>query len=421
MVLIDILEEHLEEADFLWQQRGNAFSNRAYNLDRLAELEERLLAHLDGLVLGGEAAWELLAPKLAGGELGEVFAATSVALASGDPAQINLVQKTFSESEGSVFDGIRQALRHTSFPDIERIIRPLLNSERAAVRAAALDLISFRRMPLDRNALQAALTGKDPLLVAAAATAIGRLRIAEMKYEIEAVLESDAPQIRLEAVRAGILFKSEKALNRCRKAFSERSEEAGEAIFLLGLAGSPEDGSLLVNALGEPSLTRNAILSLGLLGRAAAMEPLIQAAADSKLARLAGDAIRALTGVDLEKEKLVLPPEAEAKKEEDEEAFEDDLDEGLPFPDPAKLEAWWRKSASRFDKKGRYRKGQPYGGPVLIDLLQSGTLPERRLAAWELASIDPSRPILETEAFAGRQKREIGALSANLGRTEIKR
>ena len=41
MILLDILEEHLEEADFLWQQRKNALSNRICHLDSLAELEEQ--------------------------------------------------------------------------------------------------------------------------------------------------------------------------------------------------------------------------------------------------------------------------------------------------------------------------------------------------------------------------------------------
>ncbi|MBI3597287.1 MAG: hypothetical protein HY203_09065 [Nitrospirae bacterium] len=50
MILLDILEEHLEEADFLLQQRENALSNRVYNLDDLAEIVERLVAHLAAAV-----------------------------------------------------------------------------------------------------------------------------------------------------------------------------------------------------------------------------------------------------------------------------------------------------------------------------------------------------------------------------------
>ncbi|NKE72410.1 TIGR02270 family protein [Candidatus Manganitrophus noduliformans] len=410
MILLDILEEHLEEADFLFQQRTNALADRAYDLDGLAELEERLLAHLDGLVLGGKEAWALLEPKLAGGALGEVFAAAFVALESGDPARIELLQKTFGGAEGPVLDGIRHALRHTSSPEIEKIVRPLLDNEKGAVRAAAIDVISFRRMSLETGLLQAGLREKDPLVASAAANAVGRLRIAGLKYEVEAALESDAVPVRLEAIRAGLLLKSEKALSRCRKAVQERGEEGGEAILLLGLLGHPEDGPRLVNALGEAALARNAVMSLGLLGRAAGIDALIQCAADPKLARLAGEAIRTMTGVDLEKENLVAPKaEADAKPEAEDE-FEDGPDEGLPIPDPVKLEGWWRKSISRFDKKTRYRKGQPYSPQRLIELLHTGTLPERHHAALELALIDPSRPPFETQAFAARQRKETAGL-----------
>ncbi|WDT75869.1 MAG: TIGR02270 family protein [Candidatus Manganitrophus sp.] len=411
MILIDILEEHLEEADFLFQQRTNALTDRAYDLDGLAELEERLLAHLDGLVIGGKEAWALLEPKLAGGEVGEVFAAAFVALESGEPARIELLQKTFGEGEGPLLDGIRHALRHTPSPEIEKIVRPSLHSEKGAVRAAAIDLIGFRRLPLESRLLQAGLQEKDPLVVAAAANAVGRLRLADLKNEIEGGLESDAASVRLEAMRAGLLLKSERALSRCRKAVQERVEEGGEAILLLGLLGHPEDGPLLVNALGEAALARNAVMSLGLLGRAAGMEALIQCTADPKLARWAGEAVRTVTGVDLEKENLVAP-KAEAKAEEEDE-LEDDPDEGLPVPDPAKVETWWRKNASRFDKKARYRKGQPYSPQKLIELLHTGTLPERHHAALEFALIDSKRPPLETRAFAARQRKEMADLKSS--------
>ena len=50
-ILLDIVEEHLEEADFLWSHRQSVLPDRGSTLYRLAELEERLLAHLGGLVL----------------------------------------------------------------------------------------------------------------------------------------------------------------------------------------------------------------------------------------------------------------------------------------------------------------------------------------------------------------------------------
>ena len=191
MILIDILEEHIEEADFLWQQRKNALSDRAYNLDDLAELEERLLAHLDGLVSGGNEAWKLLEPMLSSGEEGEVFTAAFVALASNDPSKIDLVFKTFSDAEGNVLNGICYAFKHTMNPDVENILRALLNSDNERNLAPIIDSLSFRRVPIDAAKLQTLLNNKDTQIAAAALRAVGRLRIKQLLEQAERLLDHE--------------------------------------------------------------------------------------------------------------------------------------------------------------------------------------------------------------------------------------
>jgi hypothetical protein len=102
IIIIDIIEEHLEEADFLSRQRGNALGDRAYNLSRFSELEERLLAHLDVLVLAESDAWNLLKPKLTEGDRGEAYAAAFVALVSGEVAYRDELTKALDQAEGPV-------------------------------------------------------------------------------------------------------------------------------------------------------------------------------------------------------------------------------------------------------------------------------------------------------------------------------
>ncbi len=421
MIITDILEEHLEEADFLWQQRENALEDRAYTLAGLAELEERLLAHLDGLTLGGQEAWALLEPKLAGAEPGEVFAAAFVALESRDPKRIGLIQKALSEANDAVLSGIRHALRHASFPDIEKVVQPLLASGKGALQAAAIDVMSFRRMDIKTDLLRAGLSAKDPLLIAASANAAGRLRRVELKRDVESAWENSSPSVRLESIKAGLLLNDETVMNRCRKAVLERSEKAEEAVVFVGLAGRKEDEPLLVDALGAPSLVRNAIHSLGLLGNVSAMEALIRCAEDPKLARPTGEAIRNLIGVDLQEEDLVVAETGKTEVEasvgknveervEEEDEFEIDPDEDLPAPDPSKMAQWWQKNASQFEKGERYRKGYPYSLQGLMNTLQTGTLPERHQTSIELAMQDSSFPFLETRALAGRQLKEMERL-----------
>jgi len=409
MILIDILEEHMEEADFLWQQRQNALYDRVYNLDDLAELEERLLAHLDGLVLGEKEAWKLLGPKLSSGEEGEVFSAAFVALDSRDPSKIDLVNKTFLEAEDNVLNGICYAFKHTMNQEVENILRSMLNSDNGRIQAASIDCLSLRRISIDTNRLQAFLSKKDTRIIAATVSAVGRLRINQLSEEAERFLENEIMEVRREAIKTGLLLGSRKSLDACRRIIINRTEGADQLIEYLGLMGQPDDANILINTMNDPGLVRNAITALGLLGNISTVELLIQSASDPKLSRLAGEAISRITGVDIVSEKFVAekPVESQIPSSETEEEEEEDLsdpDEDIPFPDVEKLKGWWRSNASRYDKRVRYRNGQPYSNQVLKEILKNGNLPARHHAAFEIALLNPSSPYLETHAFSTLQR-----------------
>src|SRR6185369_129808 len=73
----DIYEEHLDEAAFLWGQWESALDAATFALhDVMVGPEERLRAHLDGLVLGGaRVAEKLLVPALGDDDAGKIAAA----------------------------------------------------------------------------------------------------------------------------------------------------------------------------------------------------------------------------------------------------------------------------------------------------------------------------------------------------------
>lgn len=421
MILTDIIEEHLEEADFLCQQRGNALGDRVYDLGRLADLEERLLAHLDGLLLAEADAWNFLNPKLTNGERGEAFAAAYVALATGDTGCRDELTKALDQAEGPALEGITEALRHSPSSDAEQILRSRLTAAKPCVRAFAVDTLSFRRAAIDEKQLELSLLDNDPAVLVAAATAVGRLRVRPLMPRLEGLLGSDSPHVRCAAMRAGLLVGSEKALAYCRAVIQKKSEEASDALTLIGLAGQAEDARLRVDTLNQPDSARSAVNALGGLGYASAVDALIPLVADPTLSRLAGEAIARITGLNLEKDHLVAitpppptsttaaPSTAQAADDDD---FVEDPDEGLPWPDPAKLASWWKTNAARFNTTTRYRNGQLYSRQMLIDIVHNGTLPDRHHAAYELALLEPSSPLLETYAFADRQRSDLAKLGA---------
>jgi uncharacterized protein (TIGR02270 family) len=82
-VMMDICEEHLDEASYLWTQWERALVAPDYDLSDTAELEERLLAHLEGLIEGGNPVAEaLLRPALEAEEVTRVTSAAFALLAS---------------------------------------------------------------------------------------------------------------------------------------------------------------------------------------------------------------------------------------------------------------------------------------------------------------------------------------------------
>jgi len=416
MILVDILEEHLEEAAFLWQQRGAALESRDYDFADLAELDERFLAHLDGLAVGGRESWKLLQPKLAEGEAGEAVAAGLVALQSGKREWIDQVLQAFPAAEGEVLAGLADAFRHAAYVDAGRFLESQLGSESAAVRAAATDALGFRRAPLAPGRVNALLGDGDARVVAAAVRAVGLLRLTEFAGRVEKLQGAEAePSVRAEAWAAGLLLGGGRALARCREAVASRAEQAARAIALIGLAGRPEDAALLIDVLHDADLARAAIGALGFLGDANAADALIRCAADPALARAAGEALSRITGVRLKDAGLVAEAadpggkEPEADTGEDEEYVEDP-DEGLPMPDAGRLEAWWDENAARYDTKVRWRWGRPHGPDVLLEILRRGSLPERSCAAFELALADPALPVLESSALCARQERELAGL-----------
>jgi hypothetical protein len=59
MIIKHIVEQHAEEAAFLWLLRDAAVGAPHYDLKDLARLDERVEAHLDGLRIAGVEGWEI--------------------------------------------------------------------------------------------------------------------------------------------------------------------------------------------------------------------------------------------------------------------------------------------------------------------------------------------------------------------------
>ena len=91
MIIEDIITQHAEEVSFLWLLRDLAIRAPHYSLLELAELDDRLEAHIDGLRIAGEGGWMICQEQLGWEEVAELFAAAFLAFESRDDARIQIV------------------------------------------------------------------------------------------------------------------------------------------------------------------------------------------------------------------------------------------------------------------------------------------------------------------------------------------
>ena len=91
-VFLDILDEHFEELDFLWEQRERVVFAPDWVLDELAEHEDRADAHLDGLRIGEAHSVDLARPALADGERSAATAAAMTFLANSSASPLAVTQ-----------------------------------------------------------------------------------------------------------------------------------------------------------------------------------------------------------------------------------------------------------------------------------------------------------------------------------------
>ena len=121
-----VIDRHAEDAAFLWLLRDAAISEPHYDLKDLAELDNRLEAHLDGLRIAGDYAWDVAKEALNIGEPGEVFVAGWLAVDTLDGQKLDLTinaAKTSHENQRA----LASALAWHPAESIRDLIQSLLN------------------------------------------------------------------------------------------------------------------------------------------------------------------------------------------------------------------------------------------------------------------------------------------------------
>jgi len=392
-ILWDIFEEHLDEASFLWGAWETALVAANYTLaDVAAGPEERLAAHLDGLVLGGRVVAEkLLLPALGGDDLEPVRPAAWVLLQAEDADHFDAVLGALACAEPPKAAAVARAMGLSRHPAIVPRLGALWIHGSPPLRAVILDLIARRDLAWAAARVPEALRSEDPGLLAVALRLVRQLpdRDAAFLWSVNDALANPDPAVRGEAIATGVVLGSKAVWSTCRRCIAE--PEAGRLPFgLLALSPDKDDRELLRGCLKDPEAVRHALWAFGFAGDVDAVDTVAPFLSDKKLGPLAGEAFSTITGLPIDgrfREAGVTHGPQEEEVGLDDPPPEVRPEDHLLAPATATVVDWWQKNRGRFQLGGRYVAGVPRTVDALRAFLVAGPMWRRDVTALELAAM----------------------------------
>ncbi|MBD0274208.1 MAG: TIGR02270 family protein [Acetobacteraceae bacterium] len=389
-VLEHIVEQHAEEAAFLWTLRDAATDAPHYKRHHLARLDERVEAHVDGLRVAGEAGWRIALEQLERRcEKGELFAAGVLALESGDMRRIEpLVARAQAEPEAR--RGFVGAIAWCRPALLAPAVRAWNASAEGFERYLALCACSMHRAETGSR-LGALAEDRDALVRARALRLAGELgRVPHLGACLEHL--NDAGDAAFWAAWSAVLLGDRGiALRTLGDAVLAGAPHRWTALEVYVRAAAPEHGVRFIRGLnGDGALRRTVVVALGHLGDPAAVPWLVERMGDAGLARPAGESFAMISGADLAYddlergtppgEAMLVPGGGTADPE-----VVGDPDEHLPWPDPALVRSWWSREHRRFALGERHLLGRPAGAAACERAFRDGFQRQRRAAAFEAA------------------------------------
>jgi len=407
-----MVEQHAEQIACLWTVRDHAVHSPNFSLEDLAALDDRLEANFEGLQIAGEAGWEACAATLVDGRPGETFAAAVLGFASGREGRVGVVlRKTMACP--ALARGLNAAMGWLPYEQVETFIQELLAADSPLLRRVGIAASAIhRRTP--REALAGALAAADAALRARALRAVGEMGQVDLYPAVREHLTTPDPSCRFWAAwSAALLGADDEAIGVLMSTAQAGSPFAEKAVAVVVRQVDRATALAWQRELAhDRKRSRLAILGAGALGDPALAPWLIEQMHDPSSARVAGEALSWMTGLDLAREHLDgAKPEgfhAGPTDDPEDENVAMDPDERLAWPDAEAICAWWEAHPTRYVVGTRYVLGRAMCQASLAHALRHGNQRQRAAAAMELAIRRPGQPLFEIRAPGRRQQELLG-------------
>ncbi len=360
----DVLEEHFEELAFLWGQRRAALRSPAYTLKKVRELEERIEAHVQGLLVPPpEHVRALLEPALSGDDRLAAFAAGYALLRMG---HADRVAEAWLAAKGDCLAGLTEALAHG--------LPPSRIAGLQCTRPAAAEVLAFHGVQrLELRQLEAWLADEEPGTRRAAWRSAALAGVMPSPQFYAAGLRDADPAVRSASLEAAVWHRHPALFAVFRDLVAKPSAKYAEAYLLYGVLASPEDLAR-IRCIGEAAaLGPVRFEALGCYGHPAIVDLLLTGmkSDDPKTAAAAGIAFTKITGHDVRSGR-----KAPAAQVED--AFEGEFVEEVALPDADRARSWWAANANQWAGATRVCRGFALPQAVPLETIRQLDMESRR-------------------------------------------
>lgn len=424
-IMWEVVEEHLEEAAFLFEARALALDSPLYVLeDLISGPEERLLAHIDGLVVGGEqVATTLLAPSLEDADAEEPTRAAAAALALLAAPAAGWAQRLLEglcNTPDTPRLGIVEALAIADAPELDARLRAFFPKASADVQRTLLPVLAARAIDPGR-AMDDLLRDQDAVVRAHAAMAAryaDRTRYLGWLEHLTADVEST---VSLAAIESGLVLGSRAAWAAAIALATKTREASRDALVWVAMLGEAEAVPAIAKRLEADPPDANALFALGFSGRVEAAELCLAFVEHEEVGRVAAEAFVGITGLPRDEDEywveppVPTPEDIQRSIESEPPPLEEDLaqdlvakpDDDLPVPNPEAIRRWWADNRARFDARQRYIVGMPATTAALVRALRSEPLRRRHALATELACRTKGQAAVRSRSLGAAQRRQL--------------
>jgi uncharacterized protein (TIGR02270 family) len=378
--IADLLDLHLEELGFLWGRWRAALRDPDYTVVAVAQLEERIRAHLQGVQVPGDRALPRLVEALGGDDADLAFAAAYALLHRDEPERTETVLAAFEAAEDdAVFQALAAALAYAPLRRavLERL-RALLSARPALRAAAAAEVLAFHgALELTGEQLRWFLEDDDPATRLAGWRLAALLGLPLAPHAYAHALRDDDPAVGAAAMESGAWCGVQGVLAALRQLAAAPSPARMPMLRLLAVLGTPEDAARVYALACAAELGPERFRLAGAFGDPRFVPMILQALADPDpaSAAAAGAAFLRLTGVDVSTgDRAALPPADGGEPD----AFEAEFLEEVALPDPARARREWEALRPRLERLPRICRGMDAGHALAADAAERLDMESRR-------------------------------------------